>query len=431
MQERAADDPGRCYAIEAGPGEVVVVPPGWAHATVSVDPQAADDLRGLVRPRVRLRVRRGAVARGAGLLPAASCRGREHRLDAQPALRGASRSSSAGHAPTRSSGSSRASRSTARSRATRRRCSGSPTPPGSRTSGRGLNREASAANWPHRARPHASHAPVRRSRGAPGIDAAHIAVAVPVAAVTGGTMRSILSGVVVVALAAVPAWAERVSVSLDGTWQIADSVAASPAPRVFPATVAVPGLVHNATPVFPDVDAFDSVELVNNKIAQKLLPESARVAAPGVSRQKRNYFWYRRTFTAPATRSRRDPADRQGPVRHRGVAQRPEDGRVPGLLLGRDLRPHARDAVAGRERAPRPRRGAPGGPARHLPGGNGLREAEVDARDLRRGLAPSRRQPGDRERPGGAADRLGRDPRRDEGPQPGGGPGDASSWRRR
>jgi glucose-6-phosphate isomerase len=35
MQERAEDDPGRCFAIEAGPGEVVVVPPAWAHATVS------------------------------------------------------------------------------------------------------------------------------------------------------------------------------------------------------------------------------------------------------------------------------------------------------------------------------------------------------------------------------------------------------------
>lgn len=38
MQERAADDPGRCFAIEAWPGEVVVVPPGWAHASVSADP---------------------------------------------------------------------------------------------------------------------------------------------------------------------------------------------------------------------------------------------------------------------------------------------------------------------------------------------------------------------------------------------------------
>jgi beta-galactosidase len=101
-------------------------------------------------------------------------------------------------------------------------------------------------------------------------------------------------------LATPAAFAERVTVPLNGPWQIGDTVAAEPAPRAFPSTVAVPGLVHNATPAFPDVDAFDSLELVNNKISQKLLPESARVAAPGVSRQKRNYFWYRRTFATPA-----------------------------------------------------------------------------------------------------------------------------------
>jgi glucose-6-phosphate isomerase len=38
MQETAGDDPGRCFAVEAGPGEVVVVPPDWAHATISTDP---------------------------------------------------------------------------------------------------------------------------------------------------------------------------------------------------------------------------------------------------------------------------------------------------------------------------------------------------------------------------------------------------------
>ncbi len=38
MQEFAANDPGRCFAVEAGPGDVVVVPPGWAHATLSADP---------------------------------------------------------------------------------------------------------------------------------------------------------------------------------------------------------------------------------------------------------------------------------------------------------------------------------------------------------------------------------------------------------
>lgn len=39
MQEFALDDPGRCFAVEAGPGDVVIVPPGWAHATISADPE--------------------------------------------------------------------------------------------------------------------------------------------------------------------------------------------------------------------------------------------------------------------------------------------------------------------------------------------------------------------------------------------------------
>ncbi|HBL77463.1 MAG: glucose-6-phosphate isomerase [Bacteroidetes bacterium GWF2_42_66] len=37
MQETAKDNPGHCFAVEAGPGEVVVVPPYWAHVTVSAD----------------------------------------------------------------------------------------------------------------------------------------------------------------------------------------------------------------------------------------------------------------------------------------------------------------------------------------------------------------------------------------------------------
>lgn len=41
MQESAKDEPGRCFAVKAGPGEVVVVPPGWAHATISADPSQA------------------------------------------------------------------------------------------------------------------------------------------------------------------------------------------------------------------------------------------------------------------------------------------------------------------------------------------------------------------------------------------------------
>jgi len=39
MQETAKDNPGRCFAVLAEPGDVVIVPPYWAHATISADPE--------------------------------------------------------------------------------------------------------------------------------------------------------------------------------------------------------------------------------------------------------------------------------------------------------------------------------------------------------------------------------------------------------
>lgn len=36
-QENSGDDPGRCIAVEAGPGERVVMPPGWAHYAVNAN----------------------------------------------------------------------------------------------------------------------------------------------------------------------------------------------------------------------------------------------------------------------------------------------------------------------------------------------------------------------------------------------------------
>ncbi len=37
-QETADDHPGRCFAISAGVGDQVVVPPGWAHCVINADP---------------------------------------------------------------------------------------------------------------------------------------------------------------------------------------------------------------------------------------------------------------------------------------------------------------------------------------------------------------------------------------------------------
>jgi glucose-6-phosphate isomerase, archaeal len=40
MQEKAADNPGRCFAVAGKPGDVIIVPPSWAHATISADPES-------------------------------------------------------------------------------------------------------------------------------------------------------------------------------------------------------------------------------------------------------------------------------------------------------------------------------------------------------------------------------------------------------
>lgn len=37
MQQSGEDNPGICYAVYAREGEVVIVPPGWVHATINAD----------------------------------------------------------------------------------------------------------------------------------------------------------------------------------------------------------------------------------------------------------------------------------------------------------------------------------------------------------------------------------------------------------
>lgn len=95
---------------------------------------------------------------------------------------------------------------------------------------------------------------------------------------------------------------ERVTVSLDGTWQIDESQSPEMRPRSWTREVPVPGLANLARPGFADVDLFDSRELIDNRIRAKTLPESARIKTSGVPRQQRNYFWYRRTFRPPVRR---------------------------------------------------------------------------------------------------------------------------------
>ena len=96
----------------------------------------------------------------------------------------------------------------------------------------------------------------------------------------------------------------RLTLPLNGEWEIEDSVEADRIPTAFHHTVPVPGLAHLAKPDFLDVDMFDSREAVGNLIRFKGRPESlwgeVGEDGPGVSRQQRNYFWYRKTFRVAA-----------------------------------------------------------------------------------------------------------------------------------
>lgn len=114
-------------------------------------------------------------------------------------------------------------------------------------------------------------------------------------------MPSVARLLPILLLPAAGAFAGRLIVSLDGTWEIADSIE-DQMPGSFHHRVPVPGLANLARPPFADVDRFDSRELIDNRIRRGRLPASARTQRVGISRQNRTWFWYRRTFRPPERR---------------------------------------------------------------------------------------------------------------------------------
>jgi hypothetical protein len=68
--------------------------------------------------------------------------------------------------------------------------------------------------------------------------------------------------------AAAAAAANRTTLSLDGQWDVEDSVAGNEMPKSYAHKAPVPGLAHSAVPVFPDVDQYQSRELLSNLVRQ-------------------------------------------------------------------------------------------------------------------------------------------------------------------
>ena len=95
--------------------------------------------------------------------------------------------------------------------------------------------------------------------------------------------------------------AQRDVVSLDGDWQIEDSLSANQLPSAWRHTVQVPGMANLARPGFPDVDQYLTRGNILDQVYFGLIPKGAPVPEPG-PKQNRNYFWYQKTFRAPRPR---------------------------------------------------------------------------------------------------------------------------------
>ena len=117
--------------------------------------------------------------------------------------------------------------------------------------------------------------------------------------------RILIYGCLVFCLVPVPAGAQRTTVSLDGTWSVADGVAPNAVPATFSHTAPVPGLAHSATPAFPKVDQYQTHEWGWTVTARDhILPPEMKVDGLGRNLQSRNYFWYKRTFRVPERKQR-------------------------------------------------------------------------------------------------------------------------------
>ena len=74
-------------------------------------------------------------------------------------------------------------------------------------------------------------------------------------------------------------FAARASLCLDGQWEIADSISPDEMPKHLEHIVPVPGMVNLAKPAFPDVDKFDSKELIANNVRKSMEPRVLIVLA--------------------------------------------------------------------------------------------------------------------------------------------------------
>jgi hypothetical protein len=132
------------------------------------------------------------------------------------------------------------------------------------------------------------------------------------ALLAGATAKTMFAAEPVVSQEANPQAEGRTIFSLNGAWQIAESVSSNDIPASFDRTVVVPGLVNQSKPAFPEVDLFAShyyfkrFERKERKYpwggTNSMLRAEDPLPVIGLSVNNRNYFWYRKTFAPPGKR---------------------------------------------------------------------------------------------------------------------------------
>lgn len=101
-------------------------------------------------------------------------------------------------------------------------------------------------------------------------------------------------------LLTISCFSQRVIISLNGVWKIAETMDSSAIPVIFSHLADVPGLVRNSEPAFKGVDQFVSADYNfywDNPDRLKLTILDNEI---GISLQNRNYFWYKRFFNIEA-----------------------------------------------------------------------------------------------------------------------------------
>ncbi len=87
---------------------------------------------------------------------------------------------------------------------------------------------------------------------------------------------------------------QRKEISLNGEWDVEESELSEDIPKQFTHRGPVPGMANLCKPAFRDVDAFDGIDYLNNSWVRASIKNiSTDSLQVGISRQSRNYFWYK------------------------------------------------------------------------------------------------------------------------------------------